>query len=42
MKDRKEQTYIAPSLEVMLIEVEQNILGASTEDVGGENPEQPW
>ena len=42
MKDRKEQTYIAPSLEVMLIEVEQNILGASTEDVGGVNPEQPW
>ena len=42
MKDRKEQTYIAPSLEVMLIEVEQNILGASTEEIGGENPEQPW
>ena len=42
MKDRKEQTYIAPSLEVMLIEVEQNILGASTEDIDGENPEQPW
>lgn len=42
MKDRKEQTYIAPSLEVMTLEIEQNILGASTEDVGGENPEQPW
>ena len=42
MKDRKEQTYIAPSLEVMLIEVEQNILGASTEEIGGENPEQLW
>ena len=42
MKDRKEQTYIAPSLEVMLIEIEQNILGASTEEIGGENPEQPW
>lgn len=42
MKDRKEQTYIAPSLEVMTLEVEQNILGASTEEIGGENPEQPW
>ena len=42
MKDRKEQTYIAPSLEVMTLEIEQNILGASTEDIGGENPEQPW
>lgn len=42
MKDRKEQTYIAPSLEVMTLEIEQNILGASTEEIGGENPEQPW
>ena len=41
MIDSKEQTYIAPSLEVMLIEVEQNILGASTEEIGGENPKQP-
>lgn len=42
MNQRKEQTYIAPSLEVMTLEVEQNILGASTEEIGGENPEQPW
>ena len=42
MNQRKEQTYIAPSLEVMTLEVEQNILGASTEGIGGENPEQPW
>ena len=42
MKQRKEETYIAPQVEVMLIEVEQNILGASTEEIGGENPEQPW
>ena len=42
MKDRKEQTYIAPSLEVMTVEVEQNILGASPEDIDGENPEQLW
>ena len=42
MIDSKEQTYISPSLEVMLIEVEQNILTTSTEDIDGENPEQPW
>ena len=42
MKQRKEETYIAPQVEVMLIEVEQNILGASTEEIGGENPEQLW
>lgn len=42
MKQRKEETYIAPQVEVMLIEVEQNILTASTEDIDGENPEQPW
>ena len=42
MNQRKEQTYITPQVEVMLIEVEQNILGASTEEIGGENPEQPW
>ena len=42
MNQRKEQTYIAPQVEVMLIEVEQNILGASTEEIGGENPEQLW
>lgn len=42
MNQRKEQTYIAPQVEVMFIEVEQNILGASTEEIGGENPEQPW
>ena len=37
-----ENIYIAPSMEVMTLEVEQNILGASTEDIGGENPEQLW
>ena len=42
MNQRKEQTYIAPQVDVMLIEVEQNILGASTEEIGGENPEQLW
>ena len=42
MNQRKEQTYITPQVEVMLIEVEQNILGASTEEIGGENPEQLW
>ena len=42
MHSTTEQTYIAPQVEVMLIEVEQNILGASTEEIGGENPEQPW
>ena len=42
MKDRKEQTYIAPSLEVMTLEVEQNILGASTEDIGETLDEIPW
>lgn len=42
MNQRKEQTYIAPQVEVMLIEVEQNILGASTEEIGGENPEELW
>ena len=42
MNQRKEQTYIAPSLEVMTLEVEQNIMGASLEEIDGENPEQLW
>ena len=42
MNQRKEQTYIAPQVDVMLIEVEQNILGASTEEIGDTLDEIPW
>ena len=41
MKERK-QTYIAPDMEVIAIEVEQVILAASTEDIGDFLPEQGW
>ena len=42
MKERKEQAYIAPYMEVISIEVEQVILAASTEDIGDFLPEQGW
>ena len=37
-----ENIYIAPSLEVMTLEVEQNIMGASTEDIGETSDEITW
>lgn len=42
MKIRKEQTYIAPSMEVISIEVEQVILAASTEKIGDTLPDIDW
>lgn len=42
MNQRKEQTYIAPEIEVMIIEVEQSIMGASLEGLGETLPEQDW
>ena len=42
MNKTTENIYIAPSLEVMTLEVEQNIMGASLEEIDGENPEQLW
>lgn len=42
MKNRIEQNYISPEIEVMLIEIEQNIMGASTEDIGETLDEIPW
>ena len=42
MNQRKEETYIAPQVDVMLIEVEQNILTTSTEDIGDTLDEIPW
>ena len=42
MKVRKEQTYIAPSMEVISIEVEQVILDASTENIGPTSDEIEW
>ena len=41
MKDGK-QTYIAPDMEVIAIEVEQVILAASTEDIGETLPDLDW
>ena len=41
MKERK-QTYIAPDMEVIAIEVEQVILAASTEDIGETLPDLDW
>ena len=41
MKDGK-QTYIAPEMEVVLIEVEQSIMTASIEDIGDILPEMDW
>ena len=42
MKNRIEQNYISPEIEVMLIEIEQNIMGASTEEIGETLEEIPW
>ena len=42
MKNRIEQNYISPEIEVMLIEIEQNIMVASTEDIGETLDEIPW
>ena len=42
MKQRKEQTYLAPTLEVISIEIEQNILTASIEKIGDTLPEKDW
>lgn len=42
MKNRIEQNYISPEIEVMLIEIEQNIMGASTEEIGETLDEIPW
>ena len=42
MKVRKEQTYIAPSMEVILIEAEQVMMGASTEKIGPTSDEIEW
>ena len=42
MKVKKEQTYIAPSMEVISIEAEQVILDASTENIGPTSDEIEW
>lgn len=47
MKVRKEQTYIAPSMEVISIEVEQVILNGSNgsnyiENIGDTLPDEEW
>lgn len=42
MKERKEQAYIAPSMEVISLEIEQNILTASTEKIGDTLDEIDW
>ena len=41
MKETK-QTYITPDTEVVLIEVEQAILAASTEKIGETLPDLDW
>ena len=44
MKVRKEQTYVAPSMEVILIEAEQVILNGSNdiENIGDTLPDKDW
>ena len=42
MKVSKEQTYIAPTMEVISIDVEQVILAASTENIGDTLEEIDW
>ena len=44
MKQRKEQTYFAPALEVISIEIEQAILNGSNtiENIGETLPEKDW
>ena len=47
MKVRKEQTYVAPSMEVISIEAEQVILNGSNgsnyiENIGGTLPDEDW
>ena len=41
MKERQ-QTYIAPDIEVIAIEVEQAILADSTENIGETLPDLDW
>jgi hypothetical protein len=44
MKQRKEEIYIAPAMEVISIEVEQAILNGSNtiENIGNTLPEKDW
>jgi hypothetical protein len=42
MKDRKEQAYITPCMEVITIEVEQSILAASIEEIGDTLEDLDW
>ena len=42
MKDRKEQAYVAPSIEVMFIDVEQSIMAGSVEKIGDTLEELDW
>ena len=42
MKERKEQAYITPSMEVITIEVEQSILAASIEEIGDTLEDLDW
>ena len=44
MKVRKEQTYVAPSMEVISIEAEQVILNGSNyiENIGDTLPDEDW
>lgn len=42
MNEKTKLTYIAPEMEIMIIEVEQSILGASLEGLGETLPEKDW
>ena len=42
MKERKEQAYITPFMEVISIEVEQSVLAASTENIGDTLEDMDW
>lgn len=42
MKERREQTYVTPYIEVMSLEVEQCILAASIEELGDTMEEIDW
>lgn len=42
MNSIQKQNYITPEVDVVMIELEQNVMTASTEDVGNTNPDIDW
>lgn len=40
--DNKQNNYISPEIEIVLIELEHNLMAASLEKLGSWNEEQEW